>query len=59
MDDKRRHRIQTGLNSEGKLIKKLTIVKSDSNNLPFEYRDEQLNCEILTNHDDFVKRRAQ
>ena len=48
MDDKRRHRIQTGLNSEGKLIKKLTIVESDSNNLPFEDRDKQLNCEILT-----------
>ena len=41
------------------MIKKLTIVKSASNNLPFEDRDKQLNCEILTNHDDFVKRRAQ
>ena len=41
------------------MIKKLTIVKSASNNLPLQDRDKQLNCEILTNHDDFVKRRAQ
>ena len=27
------------------------MLRADSNNLPFEDRDKQLNCEILTNHD--------